>query len=98
MLIVTLGLAGSGNRRTRSPLGESYSVTPPSEAFFSTLGGGVWHRTEPERSRVNRNQSLSGGILLTVITHFCVRWFPCSMRDTTHDRLVRGHRREEGAA
>src|SRR5215472_12958558 len=46
MLMVTLGLAGSGYRSTRNPFGKSYSATPPSEAFFSTPGGKVWHRAE----------------------------------------------------
>src|SRR5215831_13777366 len=47
MLMVTLGLAASGNNSTRKPLGNAYSVTPPSEAFFCTPAGSVCAVTSP---------------------------------------------------
>src|SRR5580658_7861767 len=47
MLMVTFGLAASGYSNTFNPLGKSYSVTPPREAFFWTPVGSVWHSATP---------------------------------------------------
>src|ERR1700682_3209303 len=42
MFTVTLGFDGSGNNSTRRPLGNEYSVMPPTDAFFSTPCGRDW--------------------------------------------------------
>src|SRR3954447_11531665 len=52
MLTVILGLAGSAYRRTRSPLGYSYSVIPPTEALFWTPGGSVWQTAGSVNARM----------------------------------------------
>src|SRR5277367_1760267 len=55
MLTVTFGLEGSGNKSTRRPLGKSYSVIPPTVAFFSTPCGSVCAKAETARIVASRN-------------------------------------------